>query len=747
MKKIAILTWIFYPNFGSVLQAYALGKYLKNLGHEIKYINYFPNTPFPKSTVEKLTNYDEIKSKFYTLLKNKNFSVDKDIIKRKDIFKNFINKKFSLTEICETNSQLAALCKDFDVIICGSDQIWSPLIYDEKFYLSFAENKSVKKIAYAPSFGTDNIKNISIRQKIKEHINNIDFLSVREKSGIEIIKALNEKNVSVVSDPTMLLSKEEWIDFSESYETGKPYLLIYFLGNNSYYDKYISEAKKIGYNIIIIPAKSCDYKNKIHIADNLTPEQFVYLFSNAKCVLTDSYHGTLFSIKFNKPFATLARFSEKSNINQNERLHDLLQITGLNDRYFQKFNITAFNKLNEDYIIAENFYDRIEKSKKYLINAIDSLKNKKDDIFKVTENCSGCGICQKVCPQKAISVEFNNLGFYESKIDNNLCIKCGLCQKVCGFNKQTEKLKSNVYAARTKNNNLLMKVSSGGFASCLSEYLLKNDYKVIGCAYNYSENKAEHIIIDNIDSLDKLYGSKYLQSNVSDVLNKINFNNKYLFIGTPCQVASLNNLLNMKNIRNNFILVDLICHGVPTYNLWNKYIKYIQKNYLNNEKILELSFRKKTHTNSNKNMNMYFKTSNKEIYINQSKDIFLNFFCLGIAYNKSCYNCNFRLNSAADFRIGDFWGDKYSKKAGTSLVIANTEKAISILKEMNNINLLQEEFNNYLLHQQIKNINPINDYNNIIDELGNSKINITDIHKKYVKKYYILDPFKNIIRR
>lgn len=748
MKKVAIMTWFRYANYGSVLQAYALGTYLKKKEYEITYLDYIPNKAFPKSLISRVMS-DEFIAKAKEVLYDRSNPINEDIKNREKLFNIFVENHFNISKRCETNAELANLSSEFEAVICGSDQIWSPIVFDEKYYLGFVD-KNTRTIAYAPSFGMTKIRNMDVKNEISSALKNIDFLSVREDSGIDLIENMTGRKAQVVVDPTLLLSRNEWSEMEETYSDVplKPYVLFYLLGNHRFYNQYIDWYKKNGYEILIIPFHNYDYKRSGKIAKSVSPGNFINLVKNAEGVCTDSFHGTVFSILYNKPFVSLARFKDNESISQNERLYALLELTDEKDRFAKNFSIGQAKLLFRKLKSLDKLNERIDQSYAFLDNALKFEHNEKSySVDFITKNCSGCGVCKSSCPTKSIDIKLNKYGFYESSINKNTCIDCHLCEKICGFNGKNNRIeKAKVYALRSKNKNLLMNSASGGFATEISLLLCNDNYKIIGCQYDYKVNEAKHVIVDNKADIRKLAGSKYLQSHVDNILNIIDHNSKYLFIGTPCQVASLNNYLEKKGIRENFILIDLICHGVPSYNLWKKYLGYISKKYLNNEKINEIKFRKKVSKSTNNNMNMYIKTKNNCYLHSQEKDLFFKFFCLGNVYSKACYNCNFRVKSCADIRIGDYWGNTYKEIPGTSMVLVLTDRGEKIIDLYKDYFVIDKgEWKDYQMYQQNENINPPNNYVSLMEELNNG--DILKAYHDYCRDYYVLNPIKDIVKK
>lgn len=293
------------------------------------------------------------------------------------------------------------------------------------------------------------------------------------------------------------------------------------------------------------------------------------------------------------------------------------------------------------------------------------------------KKCSGCTACMSICPKHAISMIEDNNGFKYPTINNNKCINCGLCKKTCPVinTKENESL-NECYVAYSKEDEILKETSSGGIFPLIANEVLSQDGIVIGATLN-DNNKLIHVAISKKNELDKLKGSKYLQSDLKNIFEYIKENlkeNIILFVGTPCQVAGLKAFI--KKDRDNLICIDLICHGVPSYKLFNKYIKELEEK--NNDKLLNYNFRNKETGWDTYSNTATFK--NKKVTELAKDNNYMKLFLSNIALRESCFNCNFKLgNKYSDITLGDFWGiqsyyqDMYNKK-GVSAIIINTKK-------------------------------------------------------------------------
>lgn len=749
MKKIAIMTWICYPNYGSILQAFALKTYLTKLDYDVEFINYHPKKQYVIDLNPQKYNVKKIKE----YIKNKFVKKNQDLLNRQTVFNKFINENLKLTVKCETDSQLSNLNKEFDYFICGSDQIWSPLVFDKKYFLNFVEDSN-KMIAYAPSMGSSSIKDINVFNEMKKLLNRFSKISIREEQGKEILKNMLDIDVPVVCDPTMLLSKEEWNSVAIERHQNKDYIVAYFLGDSKFYWDYLHSFKKKGYEVLLIPTKHYHYDKNYKVVKDLSPNEFLGLIKGAKAVFTDSYHGTIFAQLFEVPFLTFQRFKNNDYNEQNSRIITLLKDTGNTERLVDSYRTEKIQLLFQKPNLDEGIQIKVSNSKNYLHKSLEINNKEIEQEYSITACCSGCGGCIKPCPKNAIELKMNKNGFYEANINKQLCVKCGICKKICGFNSETTLFdnKTKVIAARTKKTQILNRTTSGGIAYSLSNLLLKKGYNIVGCIYDAEDNRAKHIYIDANkmgaeEEINKLCGSKYLQSFTVDAWKAIKTDEKTVIIGTPCQVASLNNYLLRNKCRDNFILIDLICHGVPTYKLWDKYLEYMKKKH-NIGEIKSVSFRKKIKDNNNNNMNLLIEGTNRSVINYQDNDLFYRSFCIGNCYSESCYECNFRTSSGADIRLGDYWGDKYKDKNGTSMVITVTQAGEKIIKELETqqIDCFEGSIEDYMRYQQTFNLNPPFYYKQLLRHLNDGQMSMKDFDKIYCSRYYDIKKIKNFIK-
>ena len=364
--------------------------------------------------------------------------------------------------------------------------------------------------------------------------------------------------------------------------------------------------------------------------------------------------------------------------------------------------------------------------------------------------CTGCGCCEEICPVKCITMKKNQEGFYYPFIDNKKCIQCGLCYKSCPTNNEIicqNNTKPNLYAVINNNQLVLRNSSSGGFFYLIATYIINNNGVVFASVFNdklYKEIKEESDKLNfekatSIEQLKGMMGSKYLQSfhnNVfSQVKNYLLQKKHVLFVGCPCQVAGLYSFLDKLKSSQYLLTVDLICHGVPSQDFFDRYIQDTEKKY--NLKIKSFEFRSKDKGwKSNYSSKIIF-SNGKVKYEDTLNNPYMICFSQRVNYRESCYNCKFsRIPRIADFTIGDFFGIETKSisnkvyKNGVSAVLLNNEKAESVFSKISYNSIFIKENLEALINTNHNLIRPSkrpNARNNILTE--------NDSIYKYYKKY------------
>ena len=342
-----------HNNYGTSLQGYALLNVLQKLGYEVEIIIYIkhPSVYDRMKWAVNAVRIGEIKSLLTRIVGKFNFVFNKNSqyvenialrTKTVDLYKK--NKLLPHCRIYEGYSALHEGSKNYDTVIVGSDQVWTPMGLPTRFYNLLFVDENVKKVAYASSFGVSEIPRFQIKQT-GLYLDRFYMIGVREQRGKEIVDAFSHKTAKVVVDPTFLLTREEWeceLNENISVSTAKNrkraerggYIFCYFLGTNSDARKAALELKKET-DLPIITIRHMDeyVESDEQFGDeapyDVDPNDFVRYISHANYVCTDSFHCTVFSIIFHRQFMTFYRYAQISKTGRNTRIDSLFQVTGI----------------------------------------------------------------------------------------------------------------------------------------------------------------------------------------------------------------------------------------------------------------------------------------------------------------------------------------------------------------------------------------------------------------------------------
>ena len=312
-------------------------------------------------------------------------------------------------------------------------------------------------------------------------------------------------------------------------------------------------------------------------------------------------------------------------------------------------------------------------------------------LFKNKKDCCACGACMNICPKNAISMHEDEYGFVYPQIDSGKCVSCGMCKSVCAYqNTRVTEHEKTVYAAATKDDELIMKSASGGIFAQMAKAVLDDNGIVFGCSLEY-ENDAlnpKQIWIDAEKDLYRLQGSKYVQSEIGNTYKEAKIfledGKKVLFSGTPCQIHGFKSFL--KKDYADLITIVIICHGVPSEKLFKDYINYYEQKF--GGKIIDYKFRSKTNGQGYLQV-FYVKNRKNRIRIRKKQGENTSYvfeFLKSNTFRENCYECKYAgVDRISDITLGDFWGvyeehgeqlaeNNINKNKGISCVILSTDK-------------------------------------------------------------------------
>lgn len=346
MKKVGLITYHHYYNYGTVLQAYALQKAIELAGNYSSEIIDYRASEEKKLTklqllgirIKRIAVYLKEWRRIWRLkryggiLKEKNAKFDEFFNNELKVGADVYHRYFDL----ENNPPL------YDVYVTGSDQTWSPKIgLIPAMFLQFVP-KGKKRIAYAPSIGVSKLTREE-KTQMDSWIQGYSSVSCREKGGVILLQSfLKDKTVQLVVDPTLLLSSEDWNEIARNPHIETPYILCYFIGHRNYYREYARHLSiHMKMPLLFIPVSWVDLIKDNDFVRDAGPKEFLGLIKNASLVLTDSFHGTIFSINYHKDFYSFLKVEGGSKAMDNSRITDILTRFNLNDRLIDEgFSLT-----------------------------------------------------------------------------------------------------------------------------------------------------------------------------------------------------------------------------------------------------------------------------------------------------------------------------------------------------------------------------------------------------------------------
>lgn len=360
MVKIGIITYLCAYNYGAVLQAYALQSVLEMLDCNVEFIDFRPSAI--TDVYDKKLMLRGKRALFFRIFRNSMLQYSTSLRNKRYLeIDRFVKEYLHVTSRSYLSTQeLESANLDYDVYICGSDQVWNSKIngHERAYYLNFVRG-SAKKIAYAPSFAVEKVSEDEIRW-LKLLLSDFTALSAREDLGVKILKEQLCYEAAQVLDPTLLLDVNQWRDLCSGADPvcDKKYIFAYLIGeSNEVLESIYRFAKQEGLEIVfvgiglLIQPQSTTYINKSDVG----PQAFLNLLLNSEYVCTNSFHGIALSILFNKKFAI------KYNHDKNDRIESLLRLCRLEPQKIEKNTTLKVKSFNE--LIFENSNQLIARQK------------------------------------------------------------------------------------------------------------------------------------------------------------------------------------------------------------------------------------------------------------------------------------------------------------------------------------------------------------------------------------------------
>lgn len=367
MKTIGIITYHHYYNYGTMLQALALQEKVEQLGYQAELIDFKQDNSLSryemlKLRIKRMPVYIKERKKYRALADSREKIKEKNEL-FEQFYKTYLHvgkKKYTTTQQLMENPPV------YDGYVVGSDQTWNPFVANspEAFFLPFVENKS-KKGSYGPSLAVKSLSDEKGKEYRKK-LSNFSFLSCREQDGAQLLSRITQKEVKCVLDPTLLLSAKEWGKYCEFEIPKEPYILVYFLGEKSEHRRAVEKIQKLtNWKIISLPAAYLEMENNDYKKVWGGPKEFLSLIRGAALICTDSFHGTMFSINFQRNFFSFCKSSDSEESSENSRLYSALNIFGLSNRIIHNMDNLTAEDISIDYknvipILEEQRRDSIE---------------------------------------------------------------------------------------------------------------------------------------------------------------------------------------------------------------------------------------------------------------------------------------------------------------------------------------------------------------------------------------------------
>ncbi len=676
--KTGLVTFYHIHHYGALLQAAATQRAVESLGGACEIIDYYVNQN--NDLFRAPTGLGSAAADAHTALHYKPLKT------RYARFEDFSRRWLRISpHRFESFEELRAAELPYDLILSGSDQIWNPAIFpdgrfDPVFFGAFSNRR---KIAYAPSFGVPRITE-GMEAELRGYLEQFSHLSVRESQGAAIVRRVAGREPALVLDPTLLPTREDWAAMAAEHSE-KGYILCYCISAPGPLEPYIRRlAAETGLPVVQL----CGARRKVHPKAKCVldagPAEFLGLFRDASYVCTNSFHGTVFSVQFQKPFFTAVSPRELA-APETSRTFSLLSRLGLTERIVGKGDAADF-KAPIDWLSAEARLQAARQSSLRYLEAALRDEDFREPPAPAAEQgpprlayhtrCTGCTACAAVCPRDAVAMKRDREGFARPAVDLDKCIRCGRCTAVCPILHPQERTPlPAAFAAWNQDDAIRRDSTSGGVFTALAEYVLEGGGVVFGAAFD-SRQHLRHTVCFRKEELWRMRGAKYVQSDLEGTFPMVKEcleSRQVLFSGTPCQVDGLYRYLGGRP--ENLTTCDLVCHGVPSPGVWEDTARYIERR--KGKGLQAVRFRNKVTGWKDSHFTAVYDDGSVD-----SAPLFRTEY--GRAFGRalflrpSCYRCPYAsMTRPGDFTLGDFWGlgpDELPEQQGKgiSLLLVNT---------------------------------------------------------------------------
>ena len=317
------MTFLHNDNVGSALQAYALQSALKEMGYAAEDIDYRP------SRSEKLRNLLRSGNSPALVIEGMRKRRVQSFGATNELHERFMREHLTLSELCRDRSALQKAAEQYDLLLCGSDQVWSPVWLNPAYFLDFTGKP---RIAYAPSLGVKEMPTPKKARRMAALVKPFSAVSVREEEGAELLEKMTGSRPAVMPDPVMLRTREQWQALAKPSKQKEPCLVCYFIGDrDSYWQETKALSEQLGVPVLVVPKTEGAYRSGLPLAEDVSPDKWLGLLDGAAHIVTDSFHGAAFACVLNRPFTLLRRYREDDPENKNSRVDQLLRMLALTD--------------------------------------------------------------------------------------------------------------------------------------------------------------------------------------------------------------------------------------------------------------------------------------------------------------------------------------------------------------------------------------------------------------------------------